>query len=198
MHVIAFNGSARKNGNTSALLQTAMQPLAAAGATTELIELAGKDISGCRACMACFKNKDKRCAFDHDGINQSVAKMLSADVILLGSPTYFADISSTMKAFIDRCGMVSRANGDLFKRKIGAGVVAARRAGAIHAFNSLNHFFLIGQMIVVGSCYWNIGMGREKGEVENDQEGMHTMHTLGENILWLLRKIESSPATAGK
>ncbi|MDP3480914.1 MAG: flavodoxin family protein, partial [Desulfoprunum sp.] len=117
------------------------------------------------------------------------AKMQGADAILLGSPTYFADVSSEMKALMDRCGMVSKANGDLFKRKLGAAVVAVRRAGAIHVFDSMNHFFLIGQMIIVGSSYWNVGIGREKGEVEKDEEGMKTMQVLGENILWLLEKI---------
>jgi multimeric flavodoxin WrbA len=94
-----------------------------------------------------------------------------------------------MKALIERCGMVSRANGDLFRRKAGAGVVAVRRAGAYQVFNSLNAFFLIGQMIVVGSSYWNIGIGREPGEVAGDEEGMRTMHDLGRNMAWLLEKI---------
>jgi multimeric flavodoxin WrbA len=98
-------------------------------------------------------------------------------------------VSTEMKALIDRCGMVSRANGDLYARKAGAAVVAVRRAGAIHAFDSMNHFFLIGQMIIVGSNYWNIGIGKDKGDVENDTEGMATMKKLGENMLWLLRKI---------
>jgi multimeric flavodoxin WrbA len=95
-----------------------------------------------------------------------------------------------MKALMDRCGMVSRANGDIYKRKLGAAVVAVRRAGAMHTFDSMNHFFLIGQMIIVGSSYWNIGIGRDKGDVVNDEEGMLTMKRLGENMLWLLEKIK--------
>ena len=190
MKAVAFCGSARKNGNTALLLNTVLEPLRASGVETELVELAGRDISGCKACMGCFKEKDQRCVFDNDIVNECIEKMIAADVILLGSPTYFANVSSEMKALIDRSGLVSRANGNMLKRKLGAGVVAVRRAGAIHAFDSLNHFFLIGEMIVVGSSYWNIGIGREKGEVAGDEEGMGGMKALGENIGWLLKKLE--------
>ncbi len=190
MKAVAFCGSARKNGNTALLLNTVLEPLKALGVETELVELAGRDISGCKACMGCFKEKNHRCVFDNDIVNECIEKMIAADVILLGSPTYFANVSSEMKALIDRSGMVSRANGNMLKRKLGAGIVAVRRAGAIHAFDSLNHFFLIGEMIVVGSSYWNIGIGREKGEVAGDEEGMGGMKDLGENIGWLLKKLE--------
>ena len=117
--------------------------------------------------------------------------MLDADGIILGSPTYFANVSTEMKALIDRAGMVSRANSDMLARKVGAAVVAARRAGAIHVFNSINHFLFIGQMIVPGSSYWNLAMGRQKGEVEKDDEGIKTMKDLGRNMAWLLEKINS-------
>lgn len=189
---MAFNGSARKKGNTTMLLEAVLQPLAEAGAETELVELAGTNPKGCKACYVCFKEKDGTCAVKDDIINECIAKMVQADAIILGSPTYFADVSSEMKALIDRCGMVSRANGDLYRRKLGASVVAARRAGAIHAFDSMNHFFLIGQMIVVGSSYWNIGHGREKGDVSGDEEGMKTMRQLGENMAWLLTKLHGA------
>jgi multimeric flavodoxin WrbA len=189
MKAVAFCGSARKNGNTAYLLNTVLESLAAQGIATELVELAGHEITGCKACYSCFKNKDQRCIIDKDCVNDCIAKMVDADIILLGSPTYFADLSSEMKALIDRSGMVGRANTDLYKRKLGAAVVAVRRAGAIHVFDSINHFFLIGQMIVVGSSYWNIGKGREKGEVAGDEEGIATMKTLGENIGWLAKKM---------
>ncbi len=189
MKIVAFNGSARKGGNTSKLLELVLNEAAAEGVETELIELAGKKIPGCIACYKCFENKDQRCAVEGDFLNEAVAKMLEADGILLGSPTYFADVTATMKALIERCGMVSRANGDLFKRKAGASVVAVRRAGGAHVFSSLNYFFLIGQMFVVGSSYWNIGIGRAPGEVMNDEEGLRTMRDLGRNMAWLLRRI---------
>jgi multimeric flavodoxin WrbA len=189
MKVIAFNGSARKKGNTTILLNLVLDELHKKKIETELIQLAGKSLQGCIACYKCFKNKDKRCAVKKDALNDYLQKMIEADGILLGSPTYFSDISAAMKALIERCGMVSRANGDLFKRKVGAGVVAVRRAGAIHAFSSLNFFFLIGQMIVPGSSYWNVAIGRDPGEVKNDEEGVQTMKTLGVNMAWLLKKL---------
>jgi multimeric flavodoxin WrbA len=128
---------------------------------------------------------------EKDIINECIQKMLEADGILLGSPTYFADVSAGMKALIERCGMVSRANGDMLKRKVGAGVVAVRRAGAMHVFSSLNSFFLINQMIIPGSSYWNLAIGRQPGEVNNDLEGVQTMKNLGKNMAWLLKKISS-------
>jgi len=191
MKVVAICGSARKKGNTKLLLNTVLEPLAEAGAETELVELAGSHIRGCKACFICFKEKDGTCAIKKDIVNDCIAKMTAADAIILGSPTYFADVSTEMKALIDRSGMVGRANGDMYKRKLGAAVVAVRRAGAIHAFDTMNHFFLIGQMIIVGSSYWNIGIGREKGEVAADEEGMKTMRQLGDNMAWLLNEISS-------
>ncbi len=189
MKVVAFNGSSRKGANTSQLLKTVLAALEVRGVETELVELAGNNIAGCIACYKCFKNKDGRCAVEDGIINQCIEKMREADGIILGSPTYFADISANMKALIERCGMVARANGDMFRRKVGAGVVAVRRAGAYHVFNSLNSFFLIGQMIVVGSSYWNIGIGRDPGEVMKDEEGVKTMRDLGANMAWVLEKL---------
>jgi multimeric flavodoxin WrbA len=190
MKVVAFNGSARKGGNTSELLKVVLGRIEAAGGETELIELAGQNLSGCIACYQCFEKKNQRCAVKDDKMNEYIEKMQGADAILLGSPTYFADVSTNMKALIERCGMVSRANGDMFQRKLGASVVAARRGGASHVFSSLNYFFLIGQMIVVGSSYWNIGMGQKPGDVLNDEEGVKTMRVLGDNMAWLIGKIK--------
>jgi multimeric flavodoxin WrbA len=188
--VIAFNGSARRRGNTALLIDIVLDELRSEGIDTEVYELAGKPIKGCIACYKCFKNKDRRCAVDDDILNECVSRMVEADGILLGSPTYFADVSASMKALIERSGMVARANDDMLKRKVGAGVVAVRRAGAVHVFSSLNYFFLIGQMIVPGSSYWNLGYGREPGEVKNDSEGIQTMKILGQNMAWLLKKIQ--------
>jgi len=195
MKVIAFNGSARKNGNTAILIREVFSELDAEGIATEMIQLAGKTIRGCTACGKCFENKNERCAIDNDCANKCIEKMVEADGIILASPTYFADVTAEIKALIDRAGYVSRANPDLLKRKIGAAVVAVRRAGAIHAFDTLNHFFLISQMIVPGSSYWNIGIGRAIGDVEQDEEGLETMRMLGRNIAWLLNK--TVPNTGG-
>jgi len=189
MKVVAFNGSARKDGNTAILINYVFRELEKEGIKTELVQLSGSRIHGCIACMKCFENKDQRCSVKNDIANECIEKMLGADGIILGSPTYFANVSTEMKALIDRAGMVSRANSDMLARKVGAAVVAARRAGAIHVFNSINHFFFIGQMIVPGSSYWNLGMGRQKGEVEKDDEGIQTMKNLGRNMAWLLKKL---------
>ena len=193
MKVVAFNGSARKKGNTSILIQQVFSTLAEAGIETEEVSLAGQQIRGCTACYKCFENKDKRCVINNDCINANIDKMQAADAIILASPTYFADMTAEMKALIDRCGMVSRANGDLFRRKVGAAIVAVRRAGAINVFDSINHFFLIGQMIVPGSIYWNVGIGREIGDVLQDEEGLKTMQVLGENMAWLMTSLHNKP-----
>ena len=189
MKVVAFNGSARKDGNTAILIGHVFNELEKEGIETDLIQLSGSRIHGCIACMKCFANKDRQCSVKDDIVNDCIDKMFDADGIILGSPTYFANVSTEMKALIDRAGMVSRANGNMLARKVGAAVVAMRRAGAIHVFNSLNLFFLIGQMIVPGSSYWNLGIGRQKGEVEKDDEGIQTMKSLGRNMAWLLQKI---------
>ena len=188
MNVVAFNGSPRKEGNTAILLKAVLAELNAEGIETELISLAGNAIPGCRACFKCFETKDGRCAVTGDIVNDCIARMRAADGIILGSPTYFSDVSAAMKALIERAGMTSRANPEILRRKVGASVVAVRRAGAMHAFNSLNLFFLIAEVIVVGSSYWNIGVGREPGEVEKDAEGIATMKTLGRNMAWLLKR----------
>ncbi len=189
--VVALNGSARKGGNTAILLRTVLKELEAEGIETELIELSGAKIHGCLACRKCSSTKNRRCSQTDDMGNVYIEKMEEADGILLGSPTYVADISPEIKALMDRACLVSKANGGIFRHKVGAAVVAVRRAGAIHAFDALNHFFLISEMIVPGSSYWNIGIGREIGDVEKDEEGIQTMKTLGQNMAWLLKKIKN-------
>ena len=191
MKVVAFNGSARQDGNTAVLLKHVIAELEEQGIQTELVQLSGKKIHGCLACGTCFARKDGRCAQKDDEGNALIDKMVAADGVLLGSPTYVADVSPEIKALIDRACMVTRANGGLLRRKVGAAVIAVRRAGAIHAFDTLNHFFLISEMIIPGSSYWNIGIGLEKGDVEKDAEGLETMRVLGRNMAWLLKKIHS-------
>ena len=189
MKVVAFNGSARKDGNTAILVETVLRELKRQKISTELIQLSGKKIRGCTACGKCFTNQDRHCAITNDIVNDCIDRMLAADGIILASPTYFADVSTEMKALIDRSGFVAKANQDMFRRKVGAAVVAVRRGGAIHAFDTMNHFFFISQMVVPGSSYWNIGLGLAPGDVKNDDEGIMTMKTLGLNMAWLLKKI---------
>jgi len=190
MKVVAFNGSARKGGNRAILLGYALAELKKEGIETELVELAGAKIHGCLACRKCSAKKNRRCSQEKDDVgNACIEKMDAADGILLGSPTYVADVSPEIKALMDRACQVSRANGGMLRHKVGAAVVAVRRAGAIHAFDALNHFFLISEMIVPGSSYWNVAIGLEPGDVEKDGEGIQTMKVLGQNMAWLLKKI---------
>ena len=192
MKAIAINGSPRKGGNTEYLLNKVLEPIAAAGIETELIQVGGQAIRGCMACGQCFKKQDRKCVIANDMGNEVIAKLLECDAMILGSPTYFADLTPELKAVIDRAGYVAIANGRLFKRKIGAGVAVNRRGGAIHVQDSINHMFLMSQMIVPGSTYWNMGVGREIGEVAGDEEALNNMRDLGETIAWLLKALEAA------
>lgn len=185
MKALAINGSPRKGGNTEILLKQVLQPLHEAGWETDFIQLGGQSINGCHACYACFKTKNARCSQKDDCFNECMEKVLGADALILGSPTYFTDVSAEMKALIDRAGLVAVANGGLFRGKIGAAVVAVRRGGGTHAFDTMNHLFLMSGMIVPGSTYWNLGFGREKGEVSKDEEAARNMQDLGQTIAWL-------------
>lgn len=189
MKVVALNASARKDGNTSILLNTVLTELRAEEMETELIQLGGETLDGCRACYKCLETQDRHCVQKKDVLNNLLDKMLLADGILLGSPTYFSDVTANMRAFIERCGFVARANDYMLKRKVGASVVAVRRAGAIPAFSSMNLFLHHMQMVMPGSSYWSLGMGGGVGEVLNDEEGLQTMKTLGQNMAWLLKKV---------
>jgi multimeric flavodoxin WrbA len=187
MKVVAISGSARKGGNTALLLGRVLGVLEAEGIETELIELAGQRAGGCTVCLKCREIRDGRCHGRKDAINSCIEKMAEADGILIGSPVYFADITPETKALIDRAGYVARATPEILRRKVGAGVVAVRRAGAMHALDSINHFFGISQMVVPGSSYWNIGIGGAAGAVAEDDEGLATMDTLGHAMAWLLK-----------
>jgi multimeric flavodoxin WrbA len=191
MKVVAFNGSARKDGNTAMLMRSVLQVLEAEGIETELIQLAGEQIRGCNACGTCHSTKNKRCVIEDDNVNAYIQKMIEADAVILGSPVYFSMMAPALKALSDRAFYVARANDDMFKRKIGAAVVAVRRAGGIPTFDAINHYFLISQMIVPGSSYWNVGIGWKKGDVEGDEEGAEIMEELGKNVAWLLKKLKS-------
>ncbi|MDD5059612.1 MAG: flavodoxin family protein [Candidatus Omnitrophica bacterium] len=189
MKVIAFNTSSRLDGNTAILIKEVFKELKIENIGTELIQLAGTKIQGCISCGKCFERKNAKCSID-DPVNGYIEKMFQADGIIIGSPTYFADCTASAKALIERAGMVSRANNNMLMRKVGAAVVSVRRGGAIHAFDTINHFFTISEMIIVGSSYWNIGIGRQAGEVADDAEGINTMSVLGRNMAWLLKKIK--------
>lgn len=191
MKVIGINGSPRKDGNTAAMIHAVFRELKTEGIETELIQVGGELLHGCTGCRACFSMKNGRCVMEDDIINSCIEKMVEADGIILGSPTYFSNLTPELKALIDRAGYVAKANGEMFRRKVGASVVPVRRAGAMHVFNSINHFFFISNMIVPGSSYWNMSLSRDLGDFEKDEEGIETMKNLGRNMAWLLKKINS-------
>jgi len=195
MKAVAINGSPRKGGNTEILLKQVLGPLASAGWETEFIQLGGTEIHGCRACYQCFDAKNSRCGQKDDFFNHCMEEMIRADAIILGSPTYFTDVSAEMKALLDRAGLVALANGGLFRGKIGAAVVAVRRGGGTHAFDTMNHMFLMSGAIVPGSTYWNLGFGLEKGEVAKDEEAARNMEDLGRTIAWLGKAIQAHAAS---
>jgi len=186
--VVLFNGSPRKEGNTYHCLNIVMDELKAAGIECEYVWIGMEKLQGCTACLKCIDNDDQKCVLPGDKMNEYIKKMLEADGIIIGSPTYFSNLTTSTKALIERAGY---ATGGHLKHKVGAAVVAVRRAGAVHVFSSINFFFLIKQMIVVGSSYWNLGIGREPGEVLNDEEGIRTFERLGRNIAFVLKKIKS-------
>ena len=186
MKVVGFNGSPRKDGNTFILINKVFQELEKEGIETELVQLSEKEIRGCIACEKCSENKDQRCAVKTDAANEYIEKMLRADGILLGSPVYLTDVTSEMKALIDRAGYVSRANDRMFKNKVGATVAALRRSGGMHAIDSMNHFLLSQGIFIAGRA---IAFGRDKGEVERDEEGMLLVKTLGQRLAWLMKKL---------
>lgn len=191
MKVVGFNGSPRKEGNTYLLLKRVFSVLERYGIDTEIVQLGGNLVRGCTACLWCKEHPERRCVYQDDIMNSCITKLIEADGILLGSPTYFAGLSTETKALIDRGGYVCRNNGNLLRRKVGAAVTAVRRAGSVNVFNAINHFMLINEMVIPGSSYWNLGIGREIGDVHRDEEGMETMDTLGENLAWLLPKVRS-------
>ncbi len=189
MYALAINGSPRKQGNTELLLKEVLSELKSAGWETELEKVGGTVIRGCIACEKCFENKDNECSVKKDKFNTIFSKMLKADAMILGSPTYFAAVSADLKALIERAGYVAYANGHAFSGKIGTAVVAVRRGGATHAYDTINHMFQMSRMIIPCSTYWNMGFGLGKGEVLKDEEGLANMRHLGKSIDWLAKAI---------
>jgi Multimeric flavodoxin WrbA len=186
MKVVGISGSARKDGNTAILINTVFAELTKCNIETEMIQLFDKEINSCTGCFAC-KGKS-RCVFGNDDFYSCFQKMIEADGIILGSPVYSADISGKMKTFIERAGVIIATNPGIFKYKVGASVVAVRRGGGMIAVDTLNHFFLNKEVLLVGSTYWNMVYGKDVGDVLEDAEGMANMKNLGQNMAWLLEK----------
>jgi len=189
-NVVAFNGSPRKDGNTSILIGHILEELEKEGITTELVQVGKKKIRGCTACMKCFEKRDGHCVFDDDIVNTCIDKMVEADGIILGSPVYFLDVTAEMKALIDRAGFVSMANGGLYRRRAGMAVAAVRRSGGSRTIDTMLHFLLAGGMVVPG--FPVIGVGREIGDVSRDEEGIGRARDAGKNMAWLIKATEKA------
>jgi len=188
MKAVALCGSPRKGGNTESLLRRCLAGLEKEGIAGQLVRVGGRPIKPCTACAACVKNQDKACVLKDGDFDEIFALMLDADIIVVGSPVYFGSATPEIMALLHRAGYVSRANGNLFSRRLGAAVSVARRAGQNFTFAQLLYWFLINDMIVPGSTYWNVGIGRAPGDVETDDEGLATIDRLAENLAWLAGK----------
>ena len=187
MKALAINGSSRKDGNTADMLNVVLAELGKEGYETEHVQLAGSTVNACKACFGCAGRGN--CVFGNDIFQELYDKMVKADAIILGSSTYSADVSSTLKAVIERASVVSDTNPGMFRHKVGGAVAVARRAGAMNAIDTINHFFLNKEMFVAGSTYWNIAYGRLPGEAMKDEEAVANMKNLGQNIAWLLGRL---------
>ncbi len=195
MHVVAFNGSPHKDGNTHQALRMVCLELEQEGITTEEVQVGGIVIRGCTACGQCVKNRDERCVLPGDAVNDWIQKMKHADGILLGSPVHFAGMGGTIKSFLDRAFFVSSVNNNLFRHKVGAAVVAVRRSGGLPAFEQLNSYLLYSEMLLPTANYWNVIHGMRPGEVVQDAEGAQIMRVLGRNMAWLLKLVGQRKAT---
>jgi len=189
MKVLGISGSPRSGGNTDILVKLALDVLVEQGVQTEFLSLADRPIKPCMACAGCVKSDTLGCVQEDPAFEGMVERFVEADGVLVGSPVYFGSATPQTMALLDRVGYVSRANDNFLRRKVGAAIVVARRAGQNFTFAQINYFFLISEMIVPGSTYWNVAFGREKGEVENDQEGLDTVRRLAENMAWLMKKL---------
>jgi multimeric flavodoxin WrbA len=190
MRVLGISGSPRRGGNTDLLINTALEVLAKEGLETEFVSLADRQVQPCLACGRCLKSETIQCWQEDPAFDGMLQKFVTADGVLIGSPVYFGSATPQIMSLLDRVGYVSRRHPQILRRKVGAAIVVARRAGQNFTFAQLNYFFLISEMIVPGSNYWNVAVGREKGEVADDNEGMATIKTLAHNMAWLMKKLQ--------
>jgi multimeric flavodoxin WrbA len=202
MKVVAINGSPHKEGNTYYALRMVGSKLEENGIEFEIIHVGNKDIRGCMACGKCRKTQDSRCSMNSDPFNEWIPTIKEADGIILSSPVYFSGVAGTMKSFLDRLFYVSLSNGNFFRHKVGAAVVAVRRTGGSSTLDTLNHYLSYSEMMLANSSYWNIIHGTVPGDANLDAEGVQIMETLGENMAWQLKMREATkdsiPAPAKK
>ncbi len=189
MKVIAILGSPRKAGNSATALNIMAHELKKEGIELEIVHIGNKNIRGCIACYKCFEKLDRKCIID-DATNQAIEKMAAADGIILTSPVYWSGIAGTMKSFLDRAFMVSAANGNLLRGKVGAALVSVRRTGGSATVAGLNNYITYAEMAIASSNYWNVVHGHNPGEMEHDQEGVQITKVLASNIAWMLKMRE--------
>jgi len=196
---LAICGSPRINGNTHALLQRCLDRLATQAVKGELITLAGKTMRGCSACGMCLETCDSTCpGITDDDFQPIFDKMVRADIIIVGSPVYFGSAAPELIALLDRAGYISRASGQVLSRKLGGPIAVARRAGHNFTYAQLLMWYMINDMIVPGSSYWNVALAREPGAVNDDQEALVTIDRFADNLAWLGRKLDTrSNASVG-
>ncbi|MCW4037611.1 MAG: flavodoxin family protein [Candidatus Bathyarchaeota archaeon] len=187
MRILGVVGSPRVEGNTERVVAEALKAAEEDDAETELLRLADRDLKPCDACLSCRKTGECRIP---DDFNSIFEKMVQADGIILASPVYFSSATPQMKALIDRAGYLSIAKGRVFENKVGGAIAVARRAGQNFTFAQLLFFFLHQGMIVPGSTYWNVAFGRNRGDVDTDEEGLRTARNLGKKMVWLISKIK--------
>ena len=183
MKVLIINGSPRVNGNTSRALAEMEKIFGELGVETETVQIGNKPIRGCVACGTCFSKG--KCVFD-DVVNELAAKFEAADGLVVASPVYYASMNGTLSSCLDRLFFSSHFDKTM---KVGASVVCCRRGGASATFDQINKYFTISGMPVVSSYYWNSVHGREKGEAEQDAEGLQTMRSLARNMTFLMKSI---------
>ncbi len=186
MKLVAFNGSPRRDGNTAALIRYLLEGVSREGIETELVHLSEREIRGCIACFKCHENQDRRCALKGDAANEYIEKIMDAQAVVFGSPVYFQDVTPEMKALIDRAGFVGLANGRMYRDKVGAAVACYRRSGGMHTVDSINHFFLSNELVIAGRV---LGVAKEKGDLEKDEEGIQTAARLGQRMAWMLKRL---------
>ncbi|MCX6269480.1 MAG: flavodoxin family protein [Bacteroidetes bacterium] len=192
MKVIAINGSPKKEGNTFHALKMVGNELLAGGIEFEILHVGHKLIHGCLACGKCAENRDEQCSIKTDDLNQWIQMIKVADGIIIGSPVHYSGIGGAMKCFLDRLFYVSGSNGNLFRHKVAAAVVAVRRTGGSATLDGLYHYLTYAEMIVATSGYWNVIHGRKPDEVLQDSEGVQVMRVLGKNMAWLLKMKEAA------
>jgi len=186
MKAVGIVGSPRKGGNTELLTAHCLKAMAEEGLDTELVRLAGLDIRGCNACRYCFENEGCSIKDDAPAVFE---KMAAADAVVVGSPVYYGSATAMVKGLLERAGYVYGRR-RVFEGKVGGPLVVARRAGQNFTFAELLFWFHIMGMINPGSTYWNVAIGREKGEVEKDEEGMRTVWNFGKNVAKLVKKLK--------